>query len=82
MNRYAQTKRDILERKFSKLVKEWKEAGVKGDRKIVVNIYYMLVKAVEEMGGIENNFVWAAFNLEYRREVERIEKIVERFTYK
>ena len=82
MNRYVQTKRDTLERKFSKLVKEWKEAGVKGDRKIVVNIYYMLVNALEEMCGIENNFVRTAFNLEYRREVERIEKIVERFTYK
>lgn len=72
------TKMSILKNLYAKEYREW-NGKYKDDRQLYCNLYEMLVEALEVLSDIENNFIWCAFNKEFREELKIMDDIRERF---
>lgn len=81
MNKSAELKLQLLTSKHSQYNKFYLQIKDKytDDRRLFQNMYENLVEAVYFMGGVENNFVWVAFNEQFNKDLEQMDEIITRF---
>ena len=73
-----ETKMSLLKNVYGKKYHEW-SGKYTDDRQLYCNLYEMLVEALEAIKNIENNFIWCAFNKEFKAELGIMHDIEERF---
>ena len=73
-----EVKMNLLKNVYGKKYHEW-NGKYKDDRQLYCNLYEMLVEALETMKNIKNNFIWCAFNKEFKEELRIMHDIEERF---
>ena len=81
MNRDAETKIKLLTANYSDYAKkyvEWKDK-YHDDRRLYQNMYESMIESLKIMGEIENNYIWVAFNHEFRKDLETMNSIIKRF---
>lgn len=76
----AENKQRLLKHKFRKYRDMWENEH--DDRGLIRGMYDQLQEACDAMKGVENNFVWCAFNARYAKQHNDMCEIVERFTGK
>lgn len=82
MNKGAELKIRLLTANYSDYAKkyvEWKDK-YHDDRRLYQNMYEYIIETLEVMGEIENNYIWAAFNEKFHKDLETMDKIIERFS--
>ena len=81
MNKSAELKLQLLTSKYSQYNRFYQQIKNKytDDRRLFQNMYEKLLEAVYFMGGVENNFVWVAFNEQFNKDLEQMDKIITRF---
>lgn len=81
MNKSAELKLQLLTSKYSQYNRFYQQIKDKytDDRRLFQNMYEKLLEAVYFMGGVENNFVWVAFNEQFNKDLKQMDEIIARF---
>lgn len=81
MNKSAELKLRLLTSKYSQYNRFYQQIKDKytDDRRLFQNMYEKLLEAVCFMGGVENNFVWVAFNEQFNKDLKQMDEIIARF---
>ena len=71
-------KKNLLKTNYSEQREEWKGVCY-DDRRLYCDIFDMLTEALDDMQGVENNWVWAAFNEQFSKELKMLDQIKTNF---
>lgn len=76
---WTEAKKSYVELMFGDFVRDFKLAGFTDDREIVVNLYEMIMEALDSLDENPINYVRCAMNKAIRKDLETMAGILDRF---
>lgn len=76
----SETLKSLLFFHFGRYYNEWNGKNHNDDRNVFAGMFDQLAEGIDDMGKVQNNFIWIAFRQKMKVQEKEMCEIVKRFT--